>query len=44
MAWKASLGFREGLYWGYIGIMESKMETTIGKDLGFRAYNRVVFE
>ena len=28
-------GFR-GLYWGYIGIMEKKMETTI-QNLGFRA-------
>ena len=25
------------VYWGYIGIMEKKMETTI-QDLGFRVY------
>ena len=23
------LGIRKGLYWGYIGIMEKNMETTI---------------
>ena len=32
-----------GIYWGYIGIMENKMETTIGievKGLGFRILRR----
>ena len=27
---------KSGLYWGYIGIMEKKMETTITGLLGFR--------
>ena len=26
------------VYWGYIGIMEKKMETTIMGYIGFRAY------
>ena len=25
------------VYWGYIGIMEKKMETTVGLRVGFRA-------
>ena len=28
-------GFHTSLYWGYIGIMEKKMETTWASGLGF---------
>ena len=27
---RVHIGVKYGLYWGYIGIMEKKMETTIG--------------
>ena len=32
-----SLNSLKGVYWGYIGILEKKMETTIW-GLGFRVY------
>ena len=34
------IGYILELYWGFVGIMEKKMETTI-MGLGFRAYFQV---